>query len=278
MNKIAFMCDSGADITLEQEKELNIHVVRLPIFIDGKEYEEATELNHVMLAKMLDEGKVAKTSQPSPGKLKKIWDKLLVEYEEILYIPISRPLSGTYSVAKTLSEEYGEKVVVVNSTFATNAIVELIIDARKLVEKGMKAKEIARKIEEEIKMEAFILPYDLHTLKRGGRISPATAALAGFLKIQVLLKLDKDGVIHQVDKTRALSKAHTLLVETAKVSNPQDYHWKVLHSSDIETAKKIQSLLKKSMEYDVDISELLAVVRAHTGNKTIGIYRINKLI
>lgn len=277
MKKVALMCDSGADVTIEEARRLNLFVVRLSIYVDGKEYEEGTELDHNQLAQMLDEGRVAKTSQPSPGKLKEMWDKILEEYDEIFYIPVSAPLSGTYSVAKTLSQEYGDRVKVVYSNYGTNAVADLLMDVRALIEKGVGTEEIAQRIEKEVKMEAFILPYDLHTLKRGGRISPAIAALAGFLKIQVLLKLNEEGVIVQVDKTRSVSKVKNIMIEKVLRENFDDYHWGILHSSDLESAKELQLALKEKTNREVRITELLAIIRAHTGNKTIGIYRINKL-
>lgn len=277
MKKVALMCDSGADVTIEEARRLNLFVVRLSIYVDGKEYEEGTELDHNQLAQMLDEGRVAKTSQPSPGKLKEMWDKILEEYDEIFYIPVSAPLSGTYNVAKTLSQEYGDRVKVVYSNYGTNAVADLLMDVRALIEKGVDTEEIAQRIEKEVKMEAFILPYDLHTLKRGGRISPAIAALAGFLKIQVLLKLNEEGVIVQVDKTRSVSKVKNIMIEKALRENFDDYHWGILHSSDLESAKELQLALKEKTNREVRITELLAIIRAHTGNKTIGIYRINKL-
>lgn len=277
MKKVALMCDSGADVTIEEARRLNLFVVRLSIYVDGKEYEEGTELDHNQLAQMLDEGRVAKTSQPSPGKLKEMWDKILEEYDEIFYIPVSAPLSGTYSVAKTLSQEYGDRVKVVYSNYGTNAVADLLMDVRALIEKGVDTEEIAQRIEKEVKMEAFILPYDLHTLKRGGRISPAIAALAGFLKIQVLLKLNEEGVIVQVDKTRSVSKVKNIMIEKVLRENFDDYHWGILHSSDLESAKELQLALKEKTNREVRITELLAIIRAHTGNKTIGIYRINKL-
>lgn len=277
MKKVALMCDSGADVTIEEARRLNLFVVRLSIYVDGKEYEEGTELDHNQLAQMLDEGRVAKTSQPSPGKLKEMWDKILEEYDEIFYIPVSAPLSGTYSVAKTLSQEYGDRVKVVYSNYGTNAVADLLMDVRALIEKGVGTEEIAQRIEKEVKMEAFILPYDLHTLKRGGRISPAIAALAGFLKIQVLLKLNEEGVIVQVDKTRSVSKVKNIMIEKVLRENFDGYHWGILHSSDLESAKELQLALKEKTNREVRITELLAIIRAHTGNKTIGIYRINKL-
>lgn len=277
MKKVALMCDSGADVTIEEARRLNLFVVRLSIYVDGKEYEEGTELDHNQLAQMLDEARVAKTSQPSPGKLKEMWDKILEEYDEIFYIPVSAPLSGTYSVAKTLSQEYGDRVKVVYSNYGTNAVTDLLMDVRALIEKGVDTEEIAQRIEKEVKMEAFILPYDLHTLKRGGRISPAIAALAGFLKIQVLLKLNEEGVIVQVDKTRSVSKVKNIMIEKVLRENFDDYHWGILHSSDLESAKELQLALKEKTNREVRITELLAIIRAHTGNKTIGIYRINKL-
>ncbi len=277
MKKIALMCDSAADVTLEEEKELGIHVIRLPIIVDEVEYEEATSLNHELLSKMLDDKKVAKTSQPSPGQFVTFIDELLKTYDEVFYIPVAHTLSGTYSVAKSLSEnEYKNKLTVVRSRFVSRGIINLLLDAKKLFAKGFTTSEVCSKIEA-VESEVYIVPYDLHTLKRGGRISPAVATLAGLLKIQVVLKLDNEGVLDKLDKTRTLSKAKELLVASAKTTTPEKYHWAVLHSSDEESGQEVQKMLAEAINQKVELKEILAIVRAHTGNKTVGISRVRKV-
>lgn len=278
MKKIALVCDSSADITVEQEKQLNVHVVRLPIFVDDQEYKECIEISSEKLKVFLDEGKIVKTSQPSPGAFIEFFDVLLKEYDEILYIPVSHTLSGTYATAKSLSEnEYKGKVTVVKSRFAAAGIHDLLKDVHVLLSKGVSPQEIANRLENETEIAVYLAPYDLQTLKRGGRISGPIAALAGLLKIQVVLQLNNEGEIVKCAQTRTLNKAHELLVNTALVKNPQDYHWNVLHSSDVESAEKVKSMLAQHISEPIDVREILAIVRAHTGNKTIAISRISKL-
>lgn len=280
MRKVAVMVDSSSDLSPEVAKELGIYVLRMPVIIDGKSYIEQDEISIEELSEALEKGRKVSTTQVSPGRVEEMWDNLLKEYDQILYLPISGPLSGTNATAIALAsnEKYQNRVIVIQSRFVCYAQVHLILEIKKLIEEGVSVEEIKHRVETEIYEEGFVVPYDLNTFKNSGRIKPAVAALAGLLKIQVVLHFDREGKIEQLDKVRTLSKAYSVMFEHAtNVENFEDYNWGILHSDFEEQASKVQLELQKKINQPVEKHRIRAIIRSHTGNKTIGIYRINKL-
>lgn len=280
MKKIAVVCDSSADITNEEAQRLGLHVFNMPVIVEGQEYIDSVNYTTEQLKEALDNNCKVATSQPSPGHIEQVWDELLQTYDEIIFLPISEKLSGFYSTAKMLSmtDKYRDKVEVIRSRYVAYAQVHLCLEIKQLISEGYSISEIARKVEHEVTEEAIIVPYDLNTFKNSGRVSPAVAALAGLLKIQVVLKFEEDGKIEQIDKVRTLSKAYEIMIKEAiNVENKDDYHWGIVHSDYLEEAEKIQKKLQETHQIIADIHRIRTIIRAHTGNKTIAIYRIKKL-
>ena len=115
MGKIAVLTDSNSGITQEQAKELGVYVIPMPFFIDGQQYFEGINLTQEEFYEKLKNDADISTSQPSVGELQDEWDKLLKEYDEIVFIPMSSGLSGTCQTAAMLSDDYDGKVQVVNN-------------------------------------------------------------------------------------------------------------------------------------------------------------------
>lgn len=280
MKKIAVMVDSSADLSPEKATELGIHVLRMPVVIDDVSYIEHEEVSVEEISEALEKGRKVATTQASPGRIEQVWDEVLRDYDQILFMPISNKLSGSNATATSLAleEKYRGRVVVVQSTYVSYAQVYLAAEMKKLIEQGVSLEEIKNRVENEVYEEAFIVPFDLNTFKNSGRIKPAVAALAGLLKIQVILHFDHEGKIEQLDKVRTLSKAYNVMFEHAvNVERFEDYHWGIVHSDYEEEALKLQERLQEVIKQPVEVARIRAVIRAHTGNKTIAIYRINKL-
>lgn len=280
MKKVAVMVDSSSDLSPETAQQLGIHVLRMPVVIDDVSYIEQEELSIEEMSDALEKGKKVSTTQASPGRLEQVWDEVLQEYDQILFMPISNLLSGSNATAMSLAldEKYKDRVVVIQSRYVSYAQVHLMVEIKKLIDQGISLIDIKNRVENEIYEEAYFVPYDLNTFKNSGRIKPAVAALAGLLKIQVVLYFDREGKIEQFDKVRTLSKAYNIMLEeVVKVENFNDYHWGIIHSDFEEEAVKIKKSLEEKINNSVEITRIRAVIRAHTGNKTIGIYRINKL-
>ena len=279
MKKVAFLCDSSADISAEQAKALDIHVIRMPIIIDGVSYTESETIQDQELIQVLKDNKKITTTQPSLGEIMTMWENLLKTHDEVFYLPLSRELSGTCrnAIQMAQQEPFLDKVIVVDSTFACYPIVKMLEMARDMYAKGYEGKEIKRKIEEEGELFALLIPENLNALKNGGRISPAAAALAGLLKIHPLLKVE-NGAIDVQDKVRTLSKAYKAGIEACvKDVNPDDYLWMIIDADNRNASDELKGMLEEACHQSVEQRIFKAVLLAHTGPGTIGFGRIKKI-
>ena len=277
MKNVALMVDSSADITKEQEKELNLHVLRMPVIVDGKEYIEAETIQDEDVIEALAQKKSVKTAQPIVGDLIKMWEDLLKDYDEIFYLPLSNALSGTNNTALQLAANYQGRVTVVDSEFVCYPIVSMMLMVKEMLEKGYSCPQIKEKIEKEGELLAVLIPENLDALKAGGRISPAVAAIAGLLKIVPLLNI-KHGAIDLEDKVRTLKKAYQRGVEMVTQDvDPKDYIWMVIDAFDPQKSEDCKKLLEQATGQPVEQHSFKTVILSHTGKGTIGFGRIKKL-
>ncbi|MFV0379594.1 MAG: DegV family protein [Anaerorhabdus sp.] len=277
MNKIAIMVDSAADISNEEAIELGIHVIRMPLGVGEKTFLEFDEISDEEFFEAMNNGESVKTSQPILGDLIKKIDSLLVDYDQVLYIPISKGLSGTYSSAETLSKSYDGKLVVVESSYVAYPLQYLSKIAKEMADKGIDINTIKSTIENNMDMFAVIVPENLKHLKKGGRISPAAAALGSLLKICPLLKFE-DGKIDVLDKVRTLKKAYKKAVEyCVDVENKEEYLWYVVGSNCDESVSELQEFAKNESGINFETSKLRAIITAHTGPGTVAVGRVKKI-
>lgn len=277
MKKIALMCDSSADITKEQAEKLDIHVIRMPISINGKEFIEEETIFDQDIIKALNNGDQVKTAQPILGDLTRMWDKLLETYDEVFYLPLSKALSGTCRIAIGLAEAYNGRVIVVDSEYVCYPAVKMLIAAREMFEKGYTTLQVKAKLEQEGELFAVLIPENLTTLKNGGRISPAAAALAGLLKIQPLLKVEH-GAIDLVDKVRTLKKAYKEGISyVTKDIDPDAYDWMIIDADNRSVSDELKKQLEEVVKLPVEQHVFKAVIMSHAGPGTIGFGRIKKI-
>ncbi|WP_034452571.1 DegV family protein [Butyrivibrio sp. AE2032] len=204
MSKIAIITDSNSGITQKQGEELGIFVVPMPFMINGQDFFEDINLTQAEFYEKLAEDADVSTSQPSPDSLMTMWDKVLKEYDQIIYIPMSSGLSGSCQSAHMIaSEEYEGKVFVVDNQRISVTQRQSALDAKEMADAGLSAQEIVDKLMEN-KMESsiYIMLDTLHYLKKGGRITPAAAALGTLLRLKPVLQI-------QGEKLDAFAKART---------------------------------------------------------------------
>ena len=190
MSKVAIVTDSNSGITQKRGEELGIYVLPMPFFIDGELYLEDITLSQEQFYEKLGADSEISTSQPSPGDVMDLWDKLLVDYDEIVCIPMSSGLSSTCETALSLAQDYDEKVQVVNNQRISVTQEQSVYDAIKLRDEGKSAAEIRQVLEKE-KMQAsiYITVDTLKYLKKGGRITPAAAAIGTVLNLKPVLQI-----------------------------------------------------------------------------------------
>ena len=213
MGKVAVITDSNSGITQNQAGEYGIYVLPIPFYIDEKLYFEDITLTQEEFYKRLGEGVDIKTSQPAPGDVMDLWNKVLKEYDEIVHIPMSSGLSSSCETAHMLAEDFDGKVQVVNNQRISVTQKQSVLEAKKMAEQGMGAAEI-KSILEEHKMESsiFITVDTLKYLKQGGRITPAAAAIGSVLNIKPVLQI-KGEKLDAFTKARGMKLAKKKMLE-----------------------------------------------------------------
>ncbi|MBR1670007.1 MAG: DegV family protein [Butyrivibrio sp.] len=204
MSKIAIITDSNSGITQSQADELGIFVVPMPFMINGEDFFEDINLTQSQFYEKLAEDANVSTSQPSPDSLITLWDRILKDYEQIIYIPMSSGLSSSCQSAHMLAQEdYEGKVFVIDNQRISVTQRQSALDAKAMADAGFSAEQIRDRLLE-MKMESsiYIMLDTLHYLKKGGRITPAAAALGTLLRLKPVLQI-------QGEKLDAFAKART---------------------------------------------------------------------
>lgn len=212
-NKTAIMTDSNSGITQAQGKELGIYVLPMPFMIDGEDFFEEINLSQTeFYEKLLNDCDIS-TSQPSPDNVMSMWDDILKSYDEIVYIPMSSGLSGSYQTAKMLAEEeYEGKVFVVNNQRISVTMRQSVLDAIKLSNEGLSGAEIRKTLEDDkFNSSIYIMVDTLTYLKKGGRLTPAAAMLGTLLKIKPVLQIQGEK-LDSFSKVRTLGQAKAVMI------------------------------------------------------------------
>ena len=204
MSKIAIITDSNSGITQKEAEKLGVFVVPMPFMINGEDFFEDINLTQDQFYEKLAEDATVSTSQPSPESLLTLWDKVLKDYEQIIYIPMSSGLSGSCQSAYMLAqEEYEGKVFVIDNQRISVTQRQSALDAKAMAEAGYTAEQIKDKlIETKLDASIYIMLDTLYYLKKGGRITPAAAALGTLLRLKPVLQI-------QGEKLDAFAKART---------------------------------------------------------------------
>ena len=190
MGKIAIVTDSNSGITQDRGKELGIYVLPMPFFIDGELYFEDITLSQEQFYEKLGADSDISTSQPSPGNVMELWEKVLQENDEIVCIPMSSGLSSSCATATSIAAEYKGRVQVVDNQRISVTQEQSVYDAMTLRDQGMNAKEIKEILEKEKFQSSIYITVDtLKYLKKGGRITPAAAAIGTVLNLKPVLQI-----------------------------------------------------------------------------------------
>ncbi len=288
MSKIAVITDSNSGITQQQAEELGIFVLPMPFMIDGEEYFEGINLSVEEFFEKLKSDREISTSQPTPESVLSLWDRLLNEgYDEIVHIPMSSGLSSSCQTAIVLADDYDGKVQVVNNQRISVTQRQSVLDAIHLAEAGKSAAEI-REILEKEKLEAsiYIMLDTLTYLKRGGRITPAAAALGNLLRLKPVLQIQGEK-LDAFAKARTVKQGKSIMIEAMKKDIHDRFHdnengdiaINVAHTENLDAAME----LKKELEQvfpgtDIYVDHLSLSVSCHIGPGSLAIACAKKAI
>lgn len=282
-NKIAIVTDTNSGITQEEAKKLGIYLIAMPFFINDNTYYEGITLSQEEFFKKLEADENISTSQPSPGTVIELWDNLLKDYDYILHIPMSSGLSSSMETARMLSSDYEGKVLVVDNKRISVTFRQSILDALYLIEKGLSAKEIQEILEKEALESIIYVTVDtLKYLEKGGRITPAVAALGSMFNIKPVLLID-GGKLDTYKKVRGLKSAQKAMIEAIKndIENRfkgTDYLIQTAYSGDPEQGKKWNETVKQAFpEHDIYNDVLPMSICCHVGPGALGITCVKKV-
>ncbi|HJC75865.1 MAG TPA: DegV family protein [Candidatus Mediterraneibacter faecavium] len=215
MLRTAIMADSNCGIMPAEEADYGIHILPMPIIIDGKTYFEGIDITMEGFYQKQTSGSVITTSQPSPGDVTDMWDRLLKTYDEIVFIPMSSGLSNTCQTALLLADDepYKDRVFVVDNHRISVTQALAVLDAKTLADEGKTAREIKDILEKEAMDATIYIAVDtLEYLKKGGRITSAAAALGTILKIKPVLTI-QGGKLDSFAKARGMRSAFRVMLD-----------------------------------------------------------------
>ncbi|SOB90720.1 DegV family protein [Pseudobutyrivibrio ruminis] len=287
MSKVAILTDSNSGITQAQAKDYGVFVIPMPFYIDGELYYEDIDLTQEQFYEKLTQGGEITTSMPITGNLMDTWDKLLKDYDEIVYIPMSSGLSSSCATAKMLAEDYDGKVVVVDNQRISVTQKLSALEAKKLADLGKSAQEICDALMEIKSLSTIYITVDtLEYLKKGGRLTPAVAAIGSLLKIKPVLsiygeKLDKYSMARTVKAAKqtmieALKKDMQNVLHT---DNLDDVVISIAHTQNQEAAEKFKEELEAEFPgKEIWIDPLSLSVSCHIGPGALACTVTKKLI
>ena len=217
--RTAIITDSNSGVTAAEARELGVRVVPMPVIIDGQTYYEGVDLFPEEFYQMLRAGRDVSTSQPAPEDVTRLWDEALDEgYDEALYIPMSSGLSSSCQTAVILAADYGGRVLVADNHQISVPQKNAVRDALALAAQGLTAAEIKERLEEAGGDSLIYIGVDtLEYLRKGGRITPAVAAMGSVLGIKPLLTIQGEK-LDTFAKVRGTKRCKALLLESMQMS------------------------------------------------------------
>ena len=262
MSKIAVATDSNSGITQEQAKEYGVYVIPMPFFIDGETYYEDINLTQEQFYEKLEGDAEISTSMPAVGDVTDFWDKLLEEYDEVVYIPMSSGLSSSCETAMMLAQDYAGKVQVVNNQRISVTQKQTVRDALELTKRGMSAVQIKEYLEEtKFDSSIYIMLNTLYYLKKGGRITAAAAALGTLLKLKPVLQIQGEK-LDAFAKARTVKQAKSIMMDAIEKDFKERFHTEdgsgmhlhVAYTKDLDVALEFKAMIQEKYP---DIGEIV---------------------
>lgn len=214
--KTAIVTDTNSNLSFQEAKQLGVHLISMPFFIDGATYLEGRDCTPAMFFRKMKEGAEVSTSQPSPEEITSLWEKLLKDHDAVLHFPMTSGLSGSCETAKALAQEYGGRVLVVDDHRIAVTLAQSIRNAKVLLDMGKTAEEVRDILEgEKSASSIYIAVNTLEYLKKSGRVTAAGAAMASILHIKPVLQI-QGGKLDAYKKVRGMLQAKKTLIEALR--------------------------------------------------------------
>ena len=274
MGKIAIVTDSNSGITQDQARELGISVIPMPFYINEKLYLEGITLSQEEFYERLKNDEAISTSQPGPADVCGLWNTLLEKYDEVVHIPMSSGLSASCDTAMGLAQEYDGRVHVVDNQRISVTQRQSVLDALALAKQGRTASEIKTILErDKFESSIYIMGDTLYYLKKGGRITPAAAALGTLLKLKPVLQIQGEK-LDAFAKARTVKQAKSIMIEAMKndfanrFNDPNGEHMylEMAYTHDLEAAENFKKEVQEAFPgMEIRMDPLSLSISCHIG-------------
>lgn len=260
--KVGILTDTNSGILASEQAAWNVHVISMPVVIDEEVFYENETITKAEYYEKLEAGCDISTSQPSPGIVTDIFDKLLEDYEELICIPMSSGLSGTCATMTMLAEDYEGRIHVIDNKRISVTMIQAVKDAVVLRDAGWDAKDIAEYLRKDALNASIYVAVDtLKYLKKGGRVTPAGAAIGEVLNIKPVLQIQGEK-LDAFSKVRGMKAAQKTMV-------------KAIEADKNERFKGQEIIITAAYSGDEEGGEKwLSVVREHFGDEEIALYHL----
>ncbi len=284
--KIAIVTDSNSGMTREEGKAFGVSILPMPFMIDEKTLFEEVDLTQAQFYQELEKGADISTSQPSPAAVTELWDGLLKDHDAVVHIPMSSGLSSSCGTAMMLAQDYEGRVQVVDNQRISVTQRQSVLDALEMAEKGFTAPQIKEKLEA-VKFDStiYITVDTLKYLKKGGRITPAAAALGTFLKIKPVLTIQGEK-LDAFSKVRTMKQAKTTMMTAlqkdleTRFMDPEakETHLEIAYSQNEEAALEFKEELQaRYPDADIVVAPLSLSIACHIGPGSLAVAASRKL-
>ena len=282
MGKVAILTDTNSGISPEEAKAHGIYVLPTPFYINDTLHYEGVDLSEDEFYRFQGQGADIKTSMPIVGDVMDKWNELLEEYDEVVYIPLSSGLSASCETARLMAEEddYEGKVFVVNNQRISVTMKISAYEAKQLADEGKSGAQIRDYLEAHKAESVIYLMVDtLEYLKKGGRITPAVAAIGSLLKIKPVLLIDGQK-LDSFAKARTIKQARTIMLDAIEADmksrfRSADRQELIISMAHTQNREMIEEFRQEAMERfggkDIKVDPLSLVVACHTGSGVIAI-------
>lgn len=281
MRKIAIVTDSNSGITQDEGRKLGISVLPMPFYINEVMYLEGVTLSQEEFYERLKKDESIPTSQPNPGEVCGLWDTLLKEYNEIVHIPMSSGLSASCETAMGLARDYNGKVQVVDNQRISVTQKQSVMDALTLVQAGKSAAEIREILEAERRESSIYITLEtLKYLKKGGRITPAAAAIGTVLNLKPVLQIQGDK-LDAYSKVRGKKQAKRVMLKAmkedfdsrfAEYAKRGEMCLEMAYTGNQEEAEEFKKEVQEMFpDYEIQMDPLSLSVACHIGHGALAV-------
>ena len=274
---VAILTDTNSGITIQAAEKLGVFLILMPILIDGKVYLEEKEIKKDFFFEQLNADADVTTSQPSPGDIIDMYEKLLKDYEEVVYIPMSSGLSGTCQTATILAADYDGRVHVVDNQRISVTMRQSVLDALAMAKDGKSGAEIKEYLENDaLNAPIFIMVNTLKYLKKGGRVTAAGAAIGEVLNIKPVLKID-GGKLDAYAKVRGVKQAVKTILKALEEERDTRLKGKKCiingaYSGDDSVGEEWGRILQEAFpDCKIEVYELPMSICSHIGPGAMGV-------